>query len=118
MTERHNADMTGNRTSTGPLGLFVVTSELAVHPDGAGDLTAAIRNRLRRMEHRQDFRRLEVRRGQARTDRFVMTSWRASRDAFADYMRSDDHRRSHARIPHGAARPALTAMHRYAVVAG
>lgn len=38
-------------------------------------------------------------------------------DAFADYMRSDDHRRSHARIPHGTARPTLIALHRYAVVA-
>ena len=50
---------------------------------------------------------------------FVVTSesWWASRNAFADYMRSDDHRRSHARIPHGAARPTLIALHRYALIA-
>ena len=109
--------MTDNCTGTGPLGLFVVTSELAVHPDGADDLIAAFRNRLRRVERWEGFHHLEVWHDQARADRFVMTSWWASRDAFADYMRSDDHRRSHARVPHGAARPALTALHRYAVVA-
>jgi heme oxygenase (mycobilin-producing) len=117
----HNADMTdnctGTSTGTGSLGLFVITSELAVHPDRADDLIAAFRNRLRRVEHWEGFRHLEVWHDQARADRFVMTSWWASRDAFAGYMRSDDHRRSHARIPHGAARPTLTGLHRYALIA-
>lgn len=109
--------MTQNCTGTGSPGLFIVTSELAVHPDGGDDLIAAFGNRLRLVEHWKGFHHLEVWRDQARTDRFVMTSWWASRDAFADYMRSDDHRRSHARIPRGAARPTLIALHRYALVA-
>ncbi len=115
MTGRQNAEMTD--TYTASLGLFVVTSELADHPDGADDLIAAFRNRLRRVEHLEGFHHLEAWRDQARTDRFMMTSWWASRNAFADYMRSDDHRRSHARIPRGTARPTLIALHRYAVVA-
>jgi|SRR5271166_2209026 len=109
--------MTDNRSGTNLPGLFVVTSELAVHPDGANDLSAAFRNRLRRVEHWEGFQHLEVWHDQARTDRFVMTSWWASRDAFAAYMRSDDHRRSHTRIPQGVARPTLTALHRYVVIA-
>ncbi len=54
--------MTDSCTGTGLLGLFVVTSELAVHPDGADDLIAAFRNQLRRVENREGFRHLEVRR--------------------------------------------------------
>jgi heme-degrading monooxygenase HmoA len=46
-----------------------------------------------------------------------MTLWWASRDAFAGYMRSDDHRRSHARIPQGIARPTLIALYRYVLIA-
>ncbi len=109
--------MTDNAIVTGSPGLFVVTSELAVHPDGAEDLIAAFRSRLGRVEHWEGFDHLEVWRDQARADRFVMTSWWDSRDAFAGYMRSNDHRRSHARIPQGAARPTLIALHRYALVA-
>ncbi len=109
--------MTDNCTETGSPGLFIVTSELAVHPDGAGELIAAFRNRLRRVEDWEGFHHLEVWCDQARTGRFMMTSWWDSRDAFANYMRSDDHRRSHARIPHGAARPTLMALHRYALIA-
>lgn len=112
-----NADMTDSSIGAGSPGLFVVTSELAVHPDGADDLIAAFRNRLRRVERWEGFHHLEVWRDQAQADRFVMTSWWASRNAFADYMRSDDHRRSHARIPQGAARPTLIALHRYALIA-
>ncbi|MGE5286607.1 MAG: antibiotic biosynthesis monooxygenase family protein [Micromonosporaceae bacterium] len=109
--------MIENCTGTGSRGLFVVSSELAVHPDGADELIAAFRNRLGRVEHWEGFNHLEVWRDRARADRFVMTSWWASRDAFAGYMRSDDHRRSHARIPHGAAQPRLIALHRYALIA-
>lgn len=109
--------MIENCTGAGSPGLFVVSSELAVHPDRADDLVAAFRNRLGRVEHWEGFRHLEVWRDQARDDRFVMTSWWASRDAFASYMHSDDHRRSHARIPQGAARPRLVALHRYALIA-
>jgi heme-degrading monooxygenase HmoA len=91
--------MTDNCADAGSLGPFAVTSKLAVHPDGADDLIAAFRNRLGRVEHREGFHDLEVWRDQARTDRFVMASRWASRNAFADYMRNGDHRRSHARIP-------------------
>jgi hypothetical protein len=38
--------MTENCIGTGSPGLFVVTSEIAVHPDAAAALSAAFRNRL------------------------------------------------------------------------
>jgi hypothetical protein len=44
--------------------------------------------------------------------RLILASWCADRHAFVDCMRSDDHRRSHARVPQGRARPRPVALTR------
>jgi len=96
---------------------FVVTSELAV-PPGSGDvLEEAFRNRLGEVEDHDGFLRLEVWRDSRADDRYLMVSWWRDEAAFASYLRSDAHRRSHARIPAGPHRPRGIGLARYEVVA-
>jgi heme-degrading monooxygenase HmoA len=97
-------------------GLYVVTSELRATPDGGADtLLAAFRDRVHLVDGYAGHDRLEVWRDLRDADRFVMTSWWESKDAFVAYMRSEEHRLSHARVPHEAVRP--VAVSRYDVVA-
>ena len=98
-------------------GLFVVTSELQVRPEGSDRLADAFRHRLGLVERWDGFDRLEVWQDEADPGRFVMTSWWESRQAFVGYMRSDDHRRSHRRIPDGDDRPRPVGVDRYRLVA-
>jgi heme-degrading monooxygenase HmoA len=46
----------------------------------------------------------------------MVTRW-SSKEAFRSYMRSADHRRSHARVPGGEAAPSLAGFREYEVVA-
>lgn len=96
---------------------FVVQSELAVAPEGASALEQAFRGRLRAVEHAAGFRRLEVWSDQVCPGRYVMVSWWRSREDFVTYMRSDDHRRSHDRIPGGDFRPRGISVRRFALIA-
>jgi len=48
---------------------------------------------------------------------YAMVSWWDSAADFSSYMRSDDHRRSHQRIPTGDLRPRAREFRRYRVVA-
>lgn len=102
---------------TSPSGLLVVTSELRVRPDASEQLVGAFRDRAHLVDAWDGFDHLEVWRDRTDAGRFVMSSWWRSRAAFVEYMRSDDHRRSHARIPDGAARPRPVALSRFDVVA-
>jgi heme-degrading monooxygenase HmoA len=45
-----------------------------------------------------------------------MGTWWETEDAFRGYMRSDSHRRSHARIPSGSARPKAVRVDRFSLV--
>lgn len=96
-------------------GLFVVTSELRAEPDKAATLLDAFQDRIHLVDAWPGHDRLEVWRDVRDADRFVMTSWWESRETFAAYMRSEEHRRSHARVPHDAVRPVTVS--RYGVVA-
>lgn len=109
--------MPGTEAGGRDTGLFVVTSELRVAPEGAAELTGAFRDRLRLVDGWSGFRDLEVWQDRRDESRFVMTSWWESREAFAEYMRSDDHRRSHDRVPGGVARPSAVSVSRFDVVA-
>jgi heme-degrading monooxygenase HmoA len=96
---------------------FVAQSELRVDALHAAELIAGFRDRLRLVDSRPEFERLEVWQDQTDQGLFSMVSWWSSREAFVEYMRSDDHRRSHARIPSGLARPRPLRLSRFDIVA-
>ena len=87
---------------------YVAISEIAVPIEGAGELEEAFRNRLGVVDGWPGFLGMEVLRHRRKAGRYVMISRWATKQAFAEYMRSADHRRSHDRIPGGehAPRPA------------
>lgn len=96
---------------------FVVQSEIRVPIDGAAAVEHAFRNRLGSVEAAPGFRRLEVWADHGDPERYVMVSWWAARADFVAYMRSDDHRQSHARIPTGEHPPHAAGVRRFRVVA-
>jgi heme-degrading monooxygenase HmoA len=98
-------------------GEFVAVSELSVDPAHADDLIVSFRGRLGLVETCPGFHRLEVWQDERDHSRFQMVSWWSSRQAFLAYMRSDEHVRSHARIPSGAGKPRPVHVTRFAVVA-
>lgn len=99
------------------VGAYVVASELAVPGDGAAALEAAFTGRLRAVEDHAGFRGLEVWRDSREPGRYLMVSWWRSQTDFLAYMHSDDHDRSHARVPTGPLRPRAVRLSRYEVVA-
>jgi heme-degrading monooxygenase HmoA len=96
---------------------FVAHSEIRVPPDGAAGLVSAFRARLGEVERWPGFVRLEVWQDERDPCRFVMVSWWDTRECFADYMRSESHRRSHDRIATGADAPRPAGLTRFQVVA-
>ena len=87
---------------------YVALSEIRVDPEGVPALREAFDDRLRAVDRWEGFLGLELLADRRDTGRFVMVSRWSSREVFVQYMRSEDHRRSHARIsrgPHGP-RPA------------
>lgn len=87
------------RDSSANRDAFVVSSEVAISEEFSGQLEGAFEDRLHLVEAAPGFQRLEVWQDIARPGVFQMVSWWDDADRFRDYMRSDDHRRSHARIP-------------------
>ncbi len=96
---------------------FVAFSMLGVADVGRGDLEIAFADRLGKVDEWPGFRRLEVWSDLGDPGGYVMVSWWDSAAAFESYMRSDEHRESHARIPKGDARPRPRHFRRYAVIA-
>ena len=96
------------QSTPGVAGAFVAFSELAVPEPGRDALIAAFQSRLGAVESASGFQRLEVWADQDDPSAFTMVSWWDSRSEFLAYMRSVDHRRSHARMATGpdAPRPA------------
>jgi heme oxygenase (mycobilin-producing) len=95
---------------------FVVSSEVTISPESAGLLERAFGERLRLVEKAPGFRRLETWRDVTRPGVFQMVSWWDSAESFRRYMRSEDHRLSHARIPAGPDRPRGTGVRRYVLL--
>ena len=93
--------------AAGPLP-YVAISEIAVPTDGAAQLEEAFRTRLGAVDAWPGFLGMEVLRHRRKPGCYLMISRWESKQAFTEYMRSDDHRRSHDRIPSGehAPRPA------------
>lgn len=95
---------------------FVITSEVTIEPEDAGVLEAAFRDRVRLVEAAPGFQRIEVWRDVARPGVFQMVSWWDTAEAFRAYMRSEDHRVSHARIADPPHKPRGTGVRRYGVL--
>lgn len=123
-----NASATGGPPSLGvsghpgeaaqrcPVGAHVVVSELAVAEDGIVSLEAAFRARLGEVDSFSGYLGLQVWRDDRTPGRYVMVTWWETADAFRLYMRSDSHRRSHARIPSQPTRPRAVRVDRFSLV--
>jgi heme-degrading monooxygenase HmoA len=96
---------------------FVVASAIAIGELGVETLEEAFRHRLGEVDDWPGFRRLEVWRDGRSVGRYLMVSWWDSREQYAAYMRSESHRRSHARIPEDPERPRPVSVDLYEVVA-
>jgi len=100
-----------------PAGAFVAYSLLEVPEAGRDALIDSFADRLHRVDRWPGFSHLEIWADPADPTSFVMVSWWDSEEEFRAYMGSDDHRRSHARIPGGPLRPRPDTFHRYEVIA-
>ena len=96
-------------------------SRLRIAPERAPELVRAFRGRMRAVEEHDGFVDLQVWQSDRDPGELVMVSRWRDRAAFTAYMRSADHKRSHARIPadlDDAIRlERLEHMHSYEVVA-
>jgi heme-degrading monooxygenase HmoA len=95
---------------------FVVSSEVTIPPESARMLERAFGERLHLVEKAPGFQRLEVWRDVTRPGVFQMVSWWDNADSFRRYMRSEEHRISHARIPTAPDRPRGTGVRRYVLL--
>lgn len=99
-----------------PVGAHVVVSELVVAEDGIAGLEAAFRARLGEVDSFAGHLGLQVWRDDRTRGRYVMVTWWETAAAFRAYMRSDAHRRSHARIPSQPTRAHAVRVDRFSLV--
>jgi heme-degrading monooxygenase HmoA len=105
----------GATTQNGARG-FVVSSEVTIPPESAEILERAFADRLHLVEKAPGFQRLETWRDVTRPGVFQLVSWWDDADSFRRYMRSAEHRISHARISAGPDRPRGTGVRRYVLL--
>jgi len=98
-------------------GQFVAVSELPVPHESREAVLAGFAGRLGAVDGWPGFRGLQVWADATDPCSLMMISWRDNQDCFAAYMRSEDHRRCHQRIPAGEHRPRPRRFRRYAVIA-
>jgi heme-degrading monooxygenase HmoA len=103
-------------TGQGDAGTFVVCSEVTIAAQSHGMLEQAFRQRLRLVEQAAGFQRLEVWREVSKSGVFQMVSWWDDAESFRRYMRSEEHRLSHDRIPSEPDRPRGTGVRRYVLL--
>lgn len=100
---------------------YVSVSRLRVEPELADDLVAAFQRRARLVESFDGFLGLQVWQSDRDASEVLMVSQWRDRAAFTAYMRSDEHRISHDRIPPevaaGIRLERLEHLHTYEVVA-
>ncbi len=101
--------------------MYVSVSHLRIPPDQAEQLITAFRSRLGRVEAHEGFHDLEVWQSDRDAGEILMVSRWNDRDCFKAYMKSDDHRESHDRIPDSLSNAieleSLEHLHTYEVVA-
>ena len=78
--------------------MYVSISRLRVAPERAPELLEAFRNRSHDVERHDGFVDLLVLQSDRDPGEISMVSRWRDRDCFRAYMKSEDHRRSHARI--------------------
>ena len=96
---------------------FVAVSNLTVPEAGRAALLTAFGQRLGAVDAWPGFQGLQVWADRNHPTDLVMVSWWNTEEDFTAYMRSDDHRRSHTRIPDGPARAKPTQFRRYTLIA-
>ena len=79
--------------------MYVSMSRLRIEPELAPGLVAAFRGRMRAVERHDGFLDLQVWQSDRDRGELLMVSRWRDRAAFTAYMRSEDHKASHARIP-------------------
>lgn len=96
---------------------YVAVSEIAVDAEGVEALRDAFAQRLRAVDAWDGFLGLELLADRRQVGRYLMISRWRSKEVFVQYMRSDDHRESHARIPTGPHAPRAAGFDEFDVVA-
>jgi heme-degrading monooxygenase HmoA len=101
--------------------MYIALSRLRLADNRAAELITAFRGRSHLVESHDGFLDLEVWQSDRESGEILMISRWRDRDCFKAYMKSSDHRESHARI-HPGLKPAiklegLEHMHTYEVVA-
>ena len=79
--------------------MYVVVSRLRVEPQRADELVAAFRRRAHLVDDAEGFQGLEVWQSDRSEGEILMVTRWADRSSFKAYMRSEEHARSHGRIP-------------------
>jgi heme-degrading monooxygenase HmoA len=79
--------------------MYVSLSRLRIPVERADELVSAFRARARLVDHADGFVDLQVWQSDRDAGELVMVSRWRDRAAFTAYMRSQDHKTSHARIP-------------------
>jgi heme-degrading monooxygenase HmoA len=97
-------------------GAHVAVSELMIAVEGTASLEDAFRNRLGEVDTFPGHLGLQVWKDDRRPGRYLMVTWWTTEAAFHAYLRSDSHRRSHARIPSDPARPHAVRVDRYSLL--
>jgi|GEM_PF-1426902 len=96
---------------------FVAVSDLSVPEAGRAAVIAGFGDRLGAVDSWPGFQGLQVWADPGDPTALVMVSWWDTQEAFAAYMGSADHRRSHERIPTGDNHPRARGFRRYQVIA-
>jgi heme oxygenase (mycobilin-producing) len=78
--------------------MYVSISRLRIAPERVPELIDAFLGRSRNVEHHDGFVDLQVMQSDRDAGEVLMVSRWRDRDCFKAYMKSADHRRSHARI--------------------
>ena len=109
------ADTTGPHSGNAPP--YIAISEISVPEAGIEGLEQAFTDRLRAVDDWPGFQGLELLQDRRVVGRYLMICRWDSREHFLAYMRSADHRRSHARIPRGPDGPSPAGFSEYNRVA-
>jgi len=97
-------------------GAHVVVSELVVADGGIDHPEAAFDARLGEVDSSPGHLGLQVWRDDHHRGKYVMVTLWETADPFRQYMRSDSHRCSHARIPSQPERPHAVRVDRFTLV--